>query len=209
MLVSVLTDMPGVTAAMWDWWFGWHSEESARYKLWHPEAHQFSTLGENRSADRSLTDRQRYQDNVSYVDEYIGPTLQKLAIWFCKPSSAGFDERPDSTVICARVGSSEIPVAAGWLFHQVRRTDRGAEMRSRFFLGYPEILSLPANAVANPNAARLLTNHLTKPLLRKSVAARVLSGVTDEAGRALFEHCAAEMNHLAHFLPELYTRFGA
>jgi len=27
-VVSCLTDMPGVTAAMWDWWFGWHIVET-------------------------------------------------------------------------------------------------------------------------------------------------------------------------------------
>ena len=37
--VSVRTDMPGVTPAMWEWWFGWHGSDSRRYKLWHPRAH--------------------------------------------------------------------------------------------------------------------------------------------------------------------------
>ena len=65
LLVACLTHMPGVTAAMWDWWFGWHSCESARYKLWHPGAHLFSAIGEDRSALPGLTDRQRYVGNVS------------------------------------------------------------------------------------------------------------------------------------------------
>ncbi|MFF3411646.1 DAPG hydrolase family protein [Streptomyces sp. NPDC002742] len=26
----------GVTAQMWEWWFGWHNTESARYELWFP-----------------------------------------------------------------------------------------------------------------------------------------------------------------------------
>ena len=33
--VSVRTDMPGVTPAMWEWWFGWHGSDARRYKLWH------------------------------------------------------------------------------------------------------------------------------------------------------------------------------
>ena len=37
--VSVRTDMPGVTPAMWSWWFGWHGSDTRRYKLWHPRAH--------------------------------------------------------------------------------------------------------------------------------------------------------------------------
>lgn len=30
LVVACHTDMPRVTAAMWDWWFGWHSTDSAR-----------------------------------------------------------------------------------------------------------------------------------------------------------------------------------
>ena len=38
--VFVLTQMPKVTPAMWDWWFAWHGSEAQRYKLWHPRAHK-------------------------------------------------------------------------------------------------------------------------------------------------------------------------
>ena len=122
--VSVLTCMPRVTAAMWDWWFGWHSRESARYKLWHPCAHQFAALGEDRGADRSLTDRQRYVENVSYVDEYIGGRMEHLAIRFIDPDRMGFADRPGHTFVCARVSLAERPIAIGWLVHQVRRGHR-------------------------------------------------------------------------------------
>ncbi|MEM7802004.1 MAG: hypothetical protein AAF633_22605, partial [Chloroflexota bacterium] len=37
--INILTDMPGVTPAMWHWWFGWHGDSSDKYKLWHPPAH--------------------------------------------------------------------------------------------------------------------------------------------------------------------------
>ncbi|GAB3580721.1 DAPG hydrolase family protein [Calidifontibacter terrae] len=95
--VACHTDMPGVTASMWDWWFGWHSSETARYKLWHPGAHQFAAWGDDRSADRTLTDRQRYQSNVSYVDKYIGDTLTRLAIRFVDPQRLGFEDRRGTT----------------------------------------------------------------------------------------------------------------
>ena len=39
MIVAARTDLPGVTPAMIDWWFGWHSDSPERYKLWHPLAH--------------------------------------------------------------------------------------------------------------------------------------------------------------------------
>ena len=32
-MVNVLTDLPDVSAEMWDWWIGWHGRETARYKL--------------------------------------------------------------------------------------------------------------------------------------------------------------------------------
>ena len=37
--VNIATEMPGVTPAMIDWWFGWHGDSPERYKLWHPKAH--------------------------------------------------------------------------------------------------------------------------------------------------------------------------
>lgn len=111
--VAVRTDMPGVAAEMWDWWFGWHLAETARYKVWYPDAHQFTAVGDDRSAVRALTDRQRYIDNVPYVDEYLGGHLMRLAIRFVDPNRLGFDDRPGVTHICARVGFSDRPLAFG------------------------------------------------------------------------------------------------
>ncbi|WP_329343586.1 hypothetical protein OG252_45050 [Streptomyces sp. NBC_01352] len=111
--------MPDLTADMWDWWFGW-ARNSARYKLWHPDAHQFCTVGEDRSADRSLTHRQRYIDNVGYVDEYVGGEISRLAVRFVNPTRLGFDEpAPGRTAICGRVTLSQYPLALGWLIHQI------------------------------------------------------------------------------------------
>lgn len=190
--VSILTDMPGVTGEMWDWWFGWHSCESARYKLWHPDAHQFSAVGQPRSGNRDLTDRQRYIGNVSYVDEYVGGHLVPLAIRFMDPAQMGFDEIPaGETVIVGRVGPSIAPAAFGWIVHQVRATDSGSEMRSRFFLNYPQHLDLPTTSVAHPPAGRA-------PAAEPNL---------EQLGVGLLHHCAAEMNHLASFLPNLHTTF--
>lgn len=206
-IIHVLTDMPNVTAEMWDWWFGWHSCESARYKLWHPDAHQFTAVGENRSTNRSLTDRQRYIDNVSYADEYVGGTMQRLAIRFVDPTKLGFDEpAPGNTVICARVGLSQYAVAVGWLIHQIRPTDHGCEMRSRFFLNDSEILSLPAHSAPGPGS-RLLTRKASRKL-GDTVLPHVVSRVMGpNVGYDMIVHCAAEMNHLASFLPDLHREF--
>lgn len=207
LVVSCLTDMPRVTAAMWDWWFGWHSTDSARYKLWHPGAHQYAALGEDRSADRGLSDRSRYIDNVSYVDEYIGGVYNRLTIRFCDPERFGFRTRADTTHICARVGLSDLPVAAGWVVHQVRPTEDGSEMRSRFFLGHAEVLQVPSRSVSAPAVARVLTNPLGRVALAPVVSIVGRSRTRDHVGHDLLHHCASEMNHLAGFLPELYAEF--
>jgi hypothetical protein len=206
-VVACMTDMPGVTAEMWDWWFGWHSTETARYKLWHPGAHQFAAIGEDRSANRSLTDRQRYVDNVSYVDEYIGDNLVRLAIRFVDPATLGFADRPGTTHVCARVSASDVPVAAGWLVHQVRPTEHGSEMRSRFFLGHPEILDLPAQSTSKPRATRVLTSRPGRRFLRPIVTTVGARATGRRTGRHLLVHCASEMNHLASFLPALHAEF--
>ncbi len=191
--VFCLTDMPGVSGQMWDWWFGWHGAQSSRYKLWHPDAHQYSAVGEPRSTDRTLTDRQRYIGNVSYVDEYVGGVLTPLAIRFVDPARLGFEEPgPGGTVITARVGPSTVPLAFGWIIHQVRATESGAEMRSRFFLNHPQHLELPPGSVAVPPPGRAPSEVPSMEAL----------------GAGLLHHCASEMNHLASFLPALYEEFN-
>lgn len=209
LIVSCLTDMPGVTAAMWDWWFGWHLRDSARYKLWHPEAHQRAIVGDDRSGDRDLTDRERYIDNVSYVDEYVGAKKVRLAIRFVDPTTLGFVNRPGTTHICGRIGVTYLPVAAGWVIHQVRPTPYGSEMRSRFFMGPGEILALPPAAVSLAAPAALLTSRVGKAASRPIVRTAVRTTLTDTLAHDLLFHCAGEMNHLASFLPDLYDEFKA
>lgn len=206
-LVSCLTDMPGVTAPMWDWWFGWHLPDSARYKLWHPDAHEYACVADDRSADADLTDREKYVNNVSFVDEYIGARKTRLAIRFVDPATLGFAERPGTTYICARIGVTYLPVAAGWLVHQVRPTDHGSEMRSRFFMGPNEILRLPATSVSMSGAATLLTSCVVRPAAGPIVGLAVRANFNDSLAHDLLDHCAGEMNHLAGFLPALFDEF--
>lgn len=187
--------MPRVAPAMWDWWFAWHSYDGARYKLWHPEAHAYAALRSDRRADPSLTDRQRYRGNTSYVDEYIGGRLDQLAISFQDPACYGIDERRfDGTVICGTVGTALLPVNVGLLVHQVRPTARGAEMRSRFYLNVPGLRGLdPAGISCAVRRGAVLPRSITFDL---------------RFGAALLRHCGEEMNHLARFLPELHAEFG-
>ncbi|MCG8917340.1 hypothetical protein L6E12_16255 [Actinokineospora sp. PR83] len=190
---AALTTMPGVTAAMWDWWFGWHSAESARYRLWHPDAHAYAALLHDTTTAPGLTDRQRYVGNTSFVDEFIGGQLEQLAITFLDPAEAGLRTSDTTTVIHGRVASAQLPVSLGYLSHQVRPAPGGAEMRSRFYLNLPGV---------NPvdlRAALAAHNRGEGPALAQPLP------FTAEFGRSLMEHCGREMNHLASFLPQLYA----
>ncbi|MDQ8044333.1 MAG: hypothetical protein AAGC46_08170, partial [Solirubrobacteraceae bacterium] len=193
--VACLTDMPRVQPEMWDWWFGWHSKESARYKLWHPDAHEYAALKYDRADSTTLTDRQKYIDNVSYVDEIIGGHLDELAINFQDPARYGLDRsKIDGTVIVGTVGTALLPVNIGILCHEVRRTAKGSEMRSRFYLNVAGVRSTDANAIACA--------------IKRGIA--LPQGITFDLtfGAALLLHCGQEMNHLAQFLPELHAEFS-
>lgn len=67
-----ITPMPGVTGEMFDWWFGWHSIDSLRYKIWDPEDHAFA-LNQNmdRVLDETLPVRERNWYCTHHVDENI------------------------------------------------------------------------------------------------------------------------------------------
>lgn len=192
-LVSCTTDMPGVTPAMVDWWFGWHLPETARYRLWHPKAHVRCRVKEDRSALSG--DRARYIGNVSLVDEYIGPSLKKLAIAFHPPADFGFpdDEAARSTTICAATSDRVLKGHGGYLVHHVVKTAEGAQMRSGFWLGRISHQLGLVNVLAGP--------WLNTPRMR-----RVL--VPDTMVLDLLMHCGEEMNHLARFLPGLHAVHG-
>src|SRR5262249_47749658 len=143
MHLAILTEMPGVVPEMIDWWFGWHSEEPERYKLWHPRAHVHAAWCSASGASGSrLRGRERYVGRTSCVDEYVGSELGSYAIRFVPPRELGFNEQlltdlQQATAVCARVGIVGLPFDVGWLAHYVSRTASGSVMRSRFWLGGP------------------------------------------------------------------------
>ena len=190
--VAVLTRMPRVSAAMWDWWFGWHGSDTRRYKLWHPRAHLHAEW-----ADRPDEGRTGYVGRTSFVDEYIGSGILYAAISFVPPSAVGLDEAAlaaaGETAVCARVGSSRFAADVGYLVHHVRPAEGGAEMRSRFFMG----------------GRHLVLRTGAGPLDRAgSGLARRAFPYAAPGAAALLVHCAQEMSHLAAFLPDLYAEFG-
>lgn len=192
--VAARTEMPGTTAEMIDWWFGWHYMESERYKLWHPRAHVANGAERMIGDEAGLTDREKYLRNPNYVTEFIGADLLKIVITF-HPAEEIVDTRRFAqagigTMICGTVGHPTLPVTVSRLVHQIRVTADGCEMRSRFWLG-----EVGLSGVA----------HLLEPLVRSRPVLR--RAVSLEQGRDLLVHCAAEMNHLASFLPGLFADY--
>jgi DAPG hydrolase PhiG domain len=191
--VACTTEMPGVNASMWDWWFGWHSLSSARYRLWHPLAHQRSQLAEDR---RHLPPgRARYINNLSAVDEFIGSQMTRLAIGFVEPKTFGLDQDfvdKLGTAICATVALRIQKIEHGKLVHMVENTPEGCIMRSRFHLGQFR----SRLRIVGP----ILTLVINRPRLRRRL-------ISDEIGLALLRHCFEEMHHLAALLPSLHARF--
>jgi hypothetical protein len=189
--VFVLTQMPGVTPAMWDWWFAWHGSEAQRYKLWHPRAHMHAAWADGHS------DLNHYVGRTSHVIEYVGSQRLELNIRFIRPSSLGLNEghleRDGEVAICARGGLARAPMETGWLIHHVRPVPGGSEMRSRFWLAGANIRprGMPGGVGA----------------LIGQVAARC-APFTPNMAAELLVHCAQEMNHLAGILPDLYATFG-
>ena len=192
-LIVCNTDFPGSTAAMLDWWFGWHLPSSERYRLWHPTAHVAARVKEDRSAAADA--RARYLNNESYVDEYVGRSLKHLAICFVEPEQFGFHglDGRGATAICAVTRDRLLRAEGGHLCHLILPTARGCQMRSAFWLGNIRHQWQWAH--------RLLSGVYNSPFMRK----RILS---DRFCLDLLQHCSEEMNHLATILPALYREAG-
>lgn len=192
--VAVRTEMPGVTGAMFEWWMGWHYMEAQRYKLWHPRAHMDNRTREMRGDDTSLSDREKYM-TTHYVTEYIGNHLDNIAITFFDPrklfgDTADLGAGGTTALVCGRVDLQRAPITVGWLIHQIREGESGCEMRSRFWLGRPEVSGSKSNDPRNWLLRSRLFQRLALPA---------------NLGHDMVVHCAMEMNHLASFLPELHA----
>lgn len=184
--LAILTPMPGVQPLMWHWWFGWHGDQAAKYKLWHPQAHVSAVWKDGG------TGAVEYIGRTSHIQEYIGKSLEKAAIQFVAPTTLGLPNVSSEQVfICARVGFSDFPIDYGWLVHQVRATAEGAEMRSRFWIGGEQIAFKSNN----------LLGEMASGLVQK------VKRVNAQQATDLLTHCSEEMRHLATFLPALYAEF--
>jgi hypothetical protein len=195
MYVAALTDMPGVTGEMIDWWFAWHDTDEA-YTLWHPRDHIEAVWA--RPVNRALPYREQYIGNTSEIIEYIGSKLEHLNVCFQPPERyfdiSRFAKSGIATAVCARGGQRLENIWTAHLIHLIRKTLTGVEMRSRFWLG--DVDASPKGLIG-----KLLTPLMNTVTMRKR-------NIPDHLGRDLMLHCAEEMHHLAIILPELYRRFG-
>ncbi|WP_163851494.1 DAPG hydrolase family protein [Pseudooceanicola aestuarii] len=194
--VACLTDMPGVTPEMIDWWFAWHPMEDQRYKLWHPAEHVSCRATRQNGDDAGLSNRQKYLNNPHLVSEHVGAGQVDITITFVDPAelfgTADLNAAGIGTALCARVGLQKAPVEVTRMVHLIRRTEHGVEMRSRFWMG--------GLAFTHPALQRVLGRLIP----RKAIARRA---VTETSGQQMLQHCSEEMTHLASFLPGLYADY--
>ena len=194
--VAVLTKMPGVTGAMFEWWMGWHTMEHQRYKLWHPRAHLANGTSEMKGDDPELSDREKYM-TTHFVTEYVGNTKQEITISFSDPgcyfsSPSAFAENGITATVCGTVALQRAPITVGRIIHQIREVEGGSEMRSRFWLAKPELKGVGRGS--------LLGRLVSSDFVVKRIA-------DPKLGRDMLVHCGMEMNHLASFLPALYADY--
>lgn len=190
MIVSCLHRMPGVKPAHWAWWFAWHGNEAARYKLWHPFAHVACAWEDGEGFNG------KYIGRVSNVAEYIGGKLDRISIPFVRPSELGLDEEilqaRGEVAICVKgLRARGLPVEVGTMVHHVRPTSDGCEMRSRFWVAGEFV----RNKGAESGNIVIRTIARWMPMRQEDAASMLV-------------HNAEEMAHLAAFLPQLHAEFG-
>lgn len=143
--VANLTQMPGVTVEMFDWWFAWHGLDNLRYTIWDPEDHyKAESMQKKRVLDPDLTLREKYWDTTHEVVEDIGMGPEGLFINFRYPGDLGFDvskinTEDCGTIVCAKgYGKGHPPFASAdtIMCHFIREIAGGVELRTRFWMGW-------------------------------------------------------------------------
>jgi hypothetical protein len=193
--VAVRTAMPAVSAEMVDWWFDWHPRDGARYRLWHPLAH------ETNSVDPPKAPRAKpFWGTVHHPVEDVGTGMRRVRIEFKPPSELGFasdhlDTPGVATIVCGYAGDEALRVAHTVMAHVFLEAEEGVVLRSAFWLGgrIRPYAPAPIAAIAAPL--------LDLPAVRQRA-------IPTEVAPALARHCADEYANLATLLPELYERFG-
>lgn len=199
--VAVLTQMPGVTAEMLDWWFDWHPRDPLRYRIWFPQAHF-----ENYADPPSRPGAKPFYNTVHHPVEDIGLGRDHIRIEFVNPVEFGlvaelFPGDRSATIICGTAGDDRRHVNHTKMCHFARETPEGIELRSRFWIG---------EQIEYVGRRRVLTmggTHTFVTAILNSRAVRKVA-VPKRAPEALARHCAQEYANLAALLPELWRDYG-
>jgi hypothetical protein len=198
--VASRVPFPDATGEMYQWWFWWHSVESARYTLWYPYNHITANRFDRDVLTRpGLTHEERYVGSTHHVDEYIGPERLQVAIRFVEPSELGLDTSRFAAAgivghACGRVRLSHSPLEVVTMVHLARKTDSGMEQRSRYWIGHDVKLRVRGREFSVDRAGAALG------IKRRMAGARV-------AYEQLL-HDQIEFTHLSTFLPAIWREFG-
>ncbi|HEY6730568.1 MAG TPA: hypothetical protein VI039_06040 [Solirubrobacterales bacterium] len=193
--VAVRTAMPGVSAAMVDWWFDWHARDPLRYRIWHPRDHAGNSL-----EPPPVAGAKAHWGAVHHPVEDVGTGTVHARIMFVAPTELGFgsdalDDPAVGTIVCGWVGDDRRRARHSVMAHVFLRDGDGLVLRSHFWLGaavrpyLPPALATPAATLLNRRAFRDLT-------LPKGLAP------------ALSRHCAEEYANLGALLPELHGHYA-
>ena len=177
-----LTDMPGVTPEMWDWWFAWHGLDDMRYIIWDKEDHyDAKSLNKEQNLNTELSMKERYWNTTHEVHEGLLEEMPPVPVHltFVHPTQVGFDAeklKDFKGTIIATPGPAI-------MVHFVRPTETGCELRTRFWFGYQ---SYPDGRVEKVEG---------------------FPPCDENMARALLYHNMKEFRHLAKILPLVYNEF--
>jgi len=187
--VAGLTQMPGVTAAMIDWWFAWHGLEGLRYGIWDPDDHHdihVAPADLERRLNPHLSMRERNWRTTDVVTEDIGTGTMVLDISFMSPEDFGYDMakfgKGALTAVSANLGTHEPRSPMVTFTHVAREIAGGIELRSRFWIGWNIVDRRPVR-------------------VGQQVPAEVIAAIC----KGLAYHCPKEYHNLAAILPGVYA----
>ncbi|NTV90279.1 MAG: phloretin hydrolase [Clostridiales bacterium] len=180
--VANSTFMPRVTPEMFDWWFGWHSVEDLRYKIWDKEDHYYARADKREYVlDKNVPEAQKTWGVNHDILEDIGLGPEKINLCFKCPTDLGYDLEKVGTKNCAAmvcaVGEGSAPAL---MTHIATVVDGGIMFRSRFWMGY---------GLVDGKLVKLIPDGVRIPEI---------------VPRSLFGHNIKEYSNLASFLPEIY-----
>ena len=191
--VAGLTQMPGVTPEMIDWWFAWHGLEGLRYAIWDADDHydiHVTPEDLERRLNPKLSLRERNWNTTDVVTEDIGTGSMVLDISFLSPEDFGYDtdlfKNGALTAVSANLGIHDPKSKLVTFTHVAREIPGGIELRSRFWIGWNIVDKKPVR-------------------VGQDVPREVIAGIC----KGLAYHCPKEYHNLAAILPKVYTENAA